>query len=105
MGVQEFMQKSGIPNKLKGYEFIKCAIQIKLNDPNLNMSQIKEKVGAEYGCCNGTVENTMKWAIQHRFEHMDVRLRNTLFDYCKDVAPTTKEYIEGVAYAIRNNII
>lgn len=105
MSVQEFMQKSGIPNKLKGYELIKNAIQIKLDNPDMNMSQIKEVLGEMHGYNTGTVENVMKWAIQHKFFNMDVRLKNIMFDYLKDVAPTTKEYVEGVAYAIRYSII
>lgn len=105
MSVQEFMQKSGIPNKLRGYEFIKKAIELKLENPNMNMSQIKMRIGVENGVTVVSIEKCIGWAIDNGFPNMNHMLRNVMFDYCKDAIPTPKEYIEGVAYAIRNNII
>lgn len=102
MTVKEFMVKSGTPLHLKGYEFLKTAIELHVEDPERKVYHIMEEVAKknEYSLIN--IEKNLKTAIVNGFDNMDKDIKSIVF---KNVRPTTAKYIRSVSYAIRNNLI
>ena len=104
MTVNEFMQKSGIPLHLKGYENVKKSIEILIEHPEFNMKQVWSEASEALHCNYNNVERNIRFIINESYKNMDSNIKKTCFNG-KKKTPTTAEYLKSVACAIRNNLI
>ena len=103
MTVQEYMFVSGIAMNLTGYEYLKDAIEISIEDSARPIMMIYEDVAKKHNANAYTVERNCRTAIKKGYPKMDADIKKKLFRSTEKVA--TGEYVKGIAYAIRNNLI
>ena len=103
MTVKQFMVKSGIPLHLKGYDYLKTAIEIHIENPEETVYNIIEKVGEMYNYSDASIERCIRTAIKNGFENMDKDIKSIVFK--TDAVPSIAQYIKSVSYAIRYNLI
>lgn len=100
--VNEFMLKSGVPAALKGFELVKRAIEICMENPEISCMELYEVLGNEKGISKGAVEHRIRTAIKRGFNDMDKNLKQRLFG--DKVHIRNNDYIKNVAYAIKHVI-
>lgn len=104
MTVNEFMQKSGIPLHLKGYESVKKSLEVLVEHPEFSMKQTWCMTAEELNCNYNNVERNIRFIINESYRNMDSGIKRVCFHGKKKV-PTTAEYLKSIACAIRNNLI
>lgn len=102
--VNDFMKKSGIPMHLKGYEILSKCIELGVDNPDMTVSEMYEKIYIESKCSHWSVDRNIRTAIRKGYPYMDEKIKNTLFQTVKDVPPSG-EFIKTVSYAIRKDVI
>ena len=103
MKIEEFMYLSGCNMALRGYEYLKNAIEIRMENPDMTVQEIFRKTA---DCKNKTfwaVKQSVDRTIQTSYPDMDKGLKDKLFRSKESVA--TGEYIKVVAYSLKNNLI
>lgn len=103
MNVQDFMYVSGIPIKLVGYEYVRVALETSIADPNKKITAICEEIAMKYGSKYPVVERNIRTSIRKGYENLSDEIKKKLFNGKERV--TTAEYIKGISYALRNNLI
>ena len=102
MTVQEYMDRSGIPVKAKGYEILKKMIELQLQEPGKCLENIMFHIACETRFHNGAMYKSVQRAIQKGYPAMDVQLKEKIFH---NEEPTVSGYVRTVSYYIRNGLI
>ena len=103
MTVNEFMVKSGISVHLKGFEAVEYAINICMENSEIDTMKIYEIVSNKFGISEKGAERRIRFAIKQGFNLMDEKLKLTLFG--NKVYIRNRDYLKTVAYAIKNHVI
>lgn len=101
--VDEFLMQAGTPVHMKGYQTLKRAIEITMNDFDAGMCDTLEVIGKEHGCTFISCERATRYAITKCYKTMDPAMKNKLFHGKERV--TMKEFVKTAAYAIKNNLV
>ena len=88
---------------LKGYDMLKQAIELRIENPATSVGDIFLKISIKSGCTIYAVERNVKTVLLKAYPLMDTKLKETIF--MNRTSVTVTEYIKSVAYAIRNNVI
>ena len=103
MTVQDFMCASGVPMHLSGYELLKAALEISIEEPMKPIMAIHEEIAEKYGSKTYKVERNIRSAIEKGYPNLDAGIKEKLFKNKEKVA--TGEYVKAISYAIRNDLI
>ena len=105
MTVQDFMLVSGVPMSLKGYDLLKEAIEINIEEQvkPIPIMAVYEDIARKHNANAYTVERNIRTAIRKGYPNLDADIKEKLFRNAERVA--SGNYIKTISYAIRNNLI
>lgn len=103
MTVQDFMFQSGIPMNLLGYEYIKEALEIYLKKPEIGIMVMYEEIAKKHDVKSYCVERNIRNAIERGYPMLNEDIKKKIFGSKERVK--VSEYIKGISYALRNNLI
>lgn len=105
--VSDFMLELGIPAHLRGYQFLRSAVEMCVENMELVGSVTKllyPDLAKLYQTTDQKIERAIRNAIEVSWERGNSELFEELFGYCNSVEytrPTNSEYIAAVADHIR----
>lgn len=105
--VSDFMLELGIPAHLRGYQFLRSAVEMCVENMELVGSVTKllyPDLAKLYQTTDQKIERAIRNAIEVSWERDNSELFEELFGYCNSVEytrPTNSEYIAAVADHIR----
>ena len=101
--VTKMLHELGIPSHIKGYQYIRKAITIIYNNPELTFSITKElypKIAKTFNATSSRVERAIRHAIDVSWNRGNWQLMEDLFGHSVDVdkaKPTNSEFIVTIA--------
>ncbi len=105
--ISEFMLELGIPAHLRGYQYLRSAVEMCTKDMELVGSVTKllyPDLARMYKTTDQKIERAIRNAIEVSWERGNGELFEQLFGYCNSgeyTRPTNSEYIASVADYIR----
>ena len=105
--ISELMLELGIPAHLKGYQYLRTAISMCVEDMELIGSVAKllyPDLARQYLTTDQKIERAIRNAIEVSWERGNGELFNRLFGYSNSIGhsrPTNSEYIASVADYVR----
>ena len=105
--VTEILHQIGVPAHIKGYQFLRDAILLSVNDPEL-INAVTKRLYPDIAKANGTTASRVERAIRHAIEvawdRGDVDTLNSYFGYTIHNLrgkPTNSEFIDMIADRMR----
>lgn len=105
--VTEFMHELGLPAHIKGYQYIRTAIMMVVNNMDLLnyiTKQLYPDIAKKYGSTSSRVERAIRHSIEVAWTRGRPETMNEIFGYTIDTGkgkPTNSEFIAMVADRIR----
>ncbi len=105
--VTEIIHQIGIPAHIKGYHYLRTAIMLSINDPEMINSVTKvlyPSVARQYHTTASRVERAIRHAIEIAWDRGDVDVLNSYFGYTVRTSrgkPTNSEFIALIADRLR----
>lgn len=109
--VTNLMHSFGIPASIKGYNYVRSAIIMCINDKNMINAVTKElypAVAKMYSTTTCRVERAIRHAIEVAWERGNIEALNNYFGYTVQAArgkPTNSEFIAMIADTMRLKFI
>lgn len=97
----------GIPAHVKGYHYVRSAILMAIENPDIINAITKEMypaIAKEYGTTSSRVERAIRHAIEVAWDRGNVETLNSIFGYsisCTRGKPTNSEFIAMIADKLR----
>ena len=108
--IRRILLELGIPNSLKGYSRVICAIRIVAEDPSVADSITKRlypMVAKEFNDTPSRVERSIRHAVESAFDRCDTRVISRYFGNTvspRKGRPTNSEFITRLADVVRNGM-
>ena len=108
--VTEFMHELGVPAHIKGYQYIRTAIMMVVDNMevlNYITKQLYPAIAKKYGTTSSRVERAIRHSIEVAWTRGKAQTMNEIFGYTIDTEkgkPTNSEFIAMVADRIRLQI-
>ena len=108
--VTEFIHELGVPAHIKGYQYIRTAIMMVVNDMdmlNFITKQLYPAIAKKYGTTSSRVERAIRHSIEVAWNRGKPQTMDEIFGYTIDTGkgkPTNSEFIAMVADRIRLQI-
>lgn len=105
--VTDFMHELGLPAHIKGYQYIRTAVMMAVEDMevlNYITKQLYPDIAVKYGSTSSRVERAIRHAIEVAWTRGRPETMNRIFGYTIDTGkgkPTNSEFIAMVADRIR----
>ena len=105
--VTKVIHQIGVPAHIKGYQYLRCAILMTINNNEIINSVTKvlyPTVAKKYGTTTSRVERAIRHAIEVAWDRGDVDTLNSYFGYTIQNArgkPTNSEFIAMIADNLR----
>ncbi len=105
--VTKVIHQIGVPAHIKGYQYLRTAIIMTMNNTDLINSitkQLYPGVAKEYGTTSSRVERAIRHAIEVAWDRGDIDVINSFFGYTVQSTrgkPTNSEFIALVADSLR----
>ena len=105
--VTKIIHQIGVPAHIKGYQYLRSAIIMTMQDTELINSitkQLYPGVAKQYGTTSSRVERAIRHAIEVAWDRGDVDVINSFFGYTVQSSrgkPTNSEFIALVADSLR----
>ncbi|MBQ6065300.1 MAG: sporulation transcription factor Spo0A [Clostridia bacterium] len=105
--VSEIMHELGVPAHIKGYQYLRYAIVLSVEDPKLMSSVTKvlyPTIAERFDTTASRVERAIRHAIEVAWDRGDVDVLNSYFGYTIQVSrgkPTNSEFIAMIADRLR----
>lgn len=105
--VTNIMHTVGIPAKLKGYQYIREAVLLFINNGNISNKITKDiypKVAEKFNTTPSRVERAIRHALETSWEHDKGSISNLLFGnpfMFQEKKPTNSEFIASIADKLR----
>ena len=105
--ITRILHQMGVPAHVKGYQYLRHAIQLVTEDPNLMGAVTKElypMVAEAYNTTASRVERAIRHAIELAWDRGNVELMNRYFGYTINVErgkPTNSEFIAMISDRLR----
>ncbi len=105
--VTKVIHQIGVPAHIKGYQYLRTAIIMTMNNTDLINSitkQLYPSVAKEYGTTSSRVERAIRHAIEVAWDRGDIDVINSFFGYTVQSTrgkPTNSEFIALVADSLR----
>ncbi len=103
MVISEIMREIGVPAHIKGYQYLRSAIRLSVEDPEMMGSVTKllyPTVAKEYQTTSSRVERAIRHAIEVAWDRGDVDVLSSYFGYTiqsQRGKPTNSEFIAMIA--------
>ena len=107
MQVTEIIHQIGVPAHIKGYQYLRDAILMAIDDDHIISAVTKQlypSVAKKYGTTSSRVERAIRHAIEVAWDRGDVDVLNAYFGYTIHTArgkPTNSEFIAMIADKFR----
>lgn len=108
--IKRILLELGIPNSLKGYSRVICAIRIVAENPSIAERITRElypEVAKRFGDVPSRTERAIRHAIEASFDRCDLRVIKRYFGNTvspKKGKPTNSEFITRLADVVRNGM-
>ena len=105
--VSEIMHELGVPAHIKGYQYLRYAIVLSVEDPKLMSSVTKvlyPTIAERFDTTASRVERAIRHAIEVAWDRGDVDVLNAYFGYTIQLSrgkPTNSEFIAMIADKLR----
>ena len=105
--VSEIMHELGVPAHIKGYQYLRCAIVLSVEDPKMMSSVTKvlyPTIAERFDTTASRVERAIRHAIEVAWDRGDVDVLSAYFGYTIQVSrgkPTNSEFIAMIADKLR----
>ena len=105
--VTKIIHQIGVPAHIKGYQYLRCAILMTINDTDVINSVTKvlyPTVAKKFGTTTSRVERAIRHAIEVAWDRGDVDTLNSYFGYTIQNSrgkPTNSEFIAMIADNLR----
>ena len=103
----DMIHQIGVPAHIKGYQYLRCAIMMVIEDENLiNLvtKRLYPAVAQTYGTTASRVERAIRHAIEVAWDRGDIDTINSYFGYTIQSSrgkPTNSEFIALIADKLR----
>ncbi len=107
ISITKILHELGVPSHIKGYQYIREAITIVYNEPNLIREITKviyPKIANKYNTTTSRVERAIRHAIEISWNRANYDFMEEVFGYSIDIdkaKPTNSEFIVTVADKLR----
>ncbi len=107
--VTKYIHELGVPAHIKGYQYIRTAIMMVIQDMgllNYITKQLYPTIAQQYGTTSSRVERAIRHSIEVAWNRGNPEMLNEVFGYTIDTGkgkPTNSEFIAMVADQIRLN--
>lgn len=107
MIVTKYMRKFGIPASIQGYQYIRTAIMMAVEDikiVNFITKELYPEIAKKYSTTSSRVERAIRHAIEVAWDRGNVETINKVFGYSIQSGkgkPTNSEFIAAIADIIR----
>ncbi len=105
--VTKIIHRIGVPAHIKGYQYLRCAIIMAVNDPDIINSVTKilyPTVAQQYSTTSSRVERAIRHAIEVAWDRGDIDVLNSYFGYTIQNSrgkPTNSEFIAMISDNLR----
>ena len=105
--VTKIIHQIGVPAHIKGYQYLRTAIIMTINDNDIINSVTKvlyPSVAKKYGTTSSRVERAIRHAIEVAWDRGDLEVLNSFFGYTVQNSrgkPTNSEFIAMIADNLR----
>ncbi len=105
--VTKIIHKIGVPAHIKGYQYLRTAIMLSVNDSEIINAVTKvlyPTIAAKYGTTPSRVERAIRHAIEVAWDRGDVEVLNRYFGYTVQSSrgkPTNSEFIAIISDMLR----
>jgi len=105
--ITEIIHQIGVPAHIKGYHFLRYAIMISVENPDIIdaiTKQLYPAVAKEFGTTSSRVERAIRHAIEVAWARGDVDVLNSYFGYTIHTSrgkPTNSEFIAMISDKLR----
>ena len=99
--VTNIIKELGIPANVKGYHYIRCGVELMINDSELmcSMMPLYKKVAKCFNTTPSRAERAIRHAIEVGWDRANVDFAKKMFGYSVDdkVKPTNSEFLATIA--------
>ncbi len=105
--VTKIIHQIGVPAHIKGYQYLRCAILMTIEDPDIINAVTKvlyPSVAKKFGTTTSRVERAIRHAIEVAWDRGDIDTLNSYFGYTIQNSrgkPTNSEFIAMIADNLR----
>ena len=105
--ISDLMRQRGVPAHIKGYQYLRTAIDLSINDEEMLESVTKllyPTIAKMYSTTSSRVERAIRHAIEVAWDRGDVEVLSSYFGYTIQSdrgKPTNSEFIAMIADRIR----
>ena len=107
VSISKMLHDLGIPSHIKGYQFLRDAVKMIFDDPNMIGGITKElypELANKYNTTVSRVERSIRHAVEVSWNRGDIDLMEKIFGHSVDIdraKPTNSEFIVTIADKLR----
>lgn len=107
VSITKMLHELGIPSHIKGYQFLRDAVNMLFEDPNMIGGITKElypELANKYNTTVSRVERSIRHAVEVSWNRGDIDLMEKIFGHSVDIdraKPTNSEFIVTIADKLR----
>ena len=107
VSISKLLHDLGIPSHIKGYQFLRDAVKMLFEDPNMVGGITKElypELANKYNTTVSRVERSIRHAVEVSWNRGDLKLMENIFGHSVDIdkaKPTNSEFIVTIADKLR----
>ena len=107
VSISKLLHDLGIPSHIKGYQFLRDAVNMLFDDPNMIGGITKElypELATRYNTTVSRVERSIRHAVEVSWNRGDIDLMEKIFGHSVDIdraKPTNSEFIVTIADKLR----
>lgn len=107
VSISKLLHDLGIPSHIKGYQFLRDAVKMLFEDPNIVGGITKElypELANKYNTTVSRVERSIRHAVEVSWNRGDLKLMENIFGHSVDIdkaKPTNSEFIVTIADKLR----
>ncbi len=107
VSISKLLHDLGIPSHIKGYQFLRDAVKMIFDDPNIVGGITKElypELANKYNTTVSRVERSIRHAVEVSWNRGDLKLMENIFGHSVDIdraKPTNSEFIVTIADKLR----
>ena len=107
ISISKMLHNLGIPSHIKGYQFLRDAVYLVFENPDMIGGITKElypELASKYNTTVSRVERAIRHAVEVSWNRGDLKLMETIFGHSVDIdkaKPTNSEFIVTIADKLR----
>ena len=107
VSISKLLHDLGIPSHIKGYQFLRDAVKMRFENPEIigGMTiELYHEIATKYNTTVSRVERSIRHAVEVSWNRGDIKLMENIFGHSVDIdraKPTNSEFIVTVADKLR----